>query len=119
LQHHFVFHLLDLAYLLSAQGFVHVVEVVNVNQLVVRVICSADQRIAAAAYQFMYCCYQGSGTTRRAAGFYLDGTLEELPAYTNGSSNRGMTRLRMTALGGAMSSVNTDQARSPFFWFMG
>ena len=30
-----------------------------------------------------------------------------------------MTRLRMTALGGAMSSVNTDQARSPFLWFMG
>lgn len=73
----------------------------------------------ASPYQFMYCCYQGSGTTRRAAGFYLDGTLEELPAYTNGSSNRGMTRLRMAALGGAMSSVNTDQARSPFLWFMG
>lgn len=72
-----------------------------------------------AAYQFVYCCYQGSGTTRRAAGFILDGTLEELPAYTNGSNNRGMTRVRLTALGGAMSSVNTDQARSPFLWFMG
>lgn len=73
-----------------------------------------------APYQLVYCSYQGSGTTRRAAGFFLDGTIEALPGYENGPDNRGMTKLRLSAYGNQLNpSVNTAQARSPFLWFMG
>jgi hypothetical protein len=71
-------------------------------------------------YQFVHCVYSGSGATRGCVALVLIGTLSETPGYQSGSNDRGLTSLKLSSIGGQLApSVNTNQARAPFFWMMG
>lgn len=71
-------------------------------------------------YQLIDCVYTGSGTGRGCVAIVMFGTLSETPGYQAGSNDRGVTMLKFRSIGGQLNpSVDSDQARSPFFWMIG